>query len=120
MRRSPAPVVVMFALSLFDQAAAALPPVTRAPAFWIRPILPCNSCFASPRSAGDGFRTSVTASLFQGYDEALYCPLGYCLRPRLQQPGFTGGRASFNECVGLKEGSADVTAGTFPCVSVSE
>jgi hypothetical protein len=36
MRRSPAPVVVMFALSLFDQAAAALPPVTRAPAGFAR------------------------------------------------------------------------------------
>ena len=115
MRRSPAPVVVMIALSLFDRAAAALPPVTRA---GFARILPCNSCFTSPRAAGDRFRTSVTAWLFQGYDEALYCPLGYCLRPRLQQPGFTGG--SFNECVGLKEGSADVTAGTFPCVSVSE
>jgi hypothetical protein len=101
--------MLLFALAfaivcLFDRAAAALPPVIT------RDHAPSHA----PSHTIVGTATSTLASPFQGYDEELYCPPGHCLRPRVREPGFAGPRTAFNECVGFKEGSPDVTAGIPP------
>lgn len=49
------------------------------------------------------FPEECSAALPPGYDEELYCPPGHCLRPRKREPGFAGGRTSFNECLDLRE-----------------
>jgi hypothetical protein len=96
---------------------------TRACASFNPPIKPAAPADTGSARGGAGACPYVTAtclcessaSPFQGYEDELYCPPGYCLRSRAREPGFAGPSTAFNECAGSKEGSPDVTA-SIACV----